>query len=170
MHLILASPACIARTIRYFVNCKELGIIGRSLQLEMSQFWSSAILSYSVSDLYRLRILFGIRLHSRCRLRRQNPCSRMEIQIVTTEMYRKVHNLQSKSTESHGSKEGKKFCRDMFPRFNEIPEPFALRAREFLRNSSHVFFVLRSSSSRRPSSLRKYSLKCRTNNYSSKSP
>jgi len=57
----------------------------------------------------------------------------MEIQIVTTEVYRKVHNLQSKSTESHGSKEGKKFCRDMFPRFNEIPEPFALRAREPFR-------------------------------------
>jgi len=54
----------------------------------------------------------------------------MEIQIVTTEVYQKVHNLQNKSTESHGSREGKKFCRDMFPRFNEIPEPFALRARE----------------------------------------
>ena len=52
-----------------------------------------------------------IDINSKCRLRRQNPCSRMEIQIVTTEVYRKVHNLQSKSTESHGSKEeeGKKF-------------------------------------------------------------
>jgi len=43
--------------------------------------------------------------------------------------------LQSKSTESHGSKEGKKFCRDMFPRFNEIPEPFALRAREYTKEN-----------------------------------
>ena len=102
------------------------------------------------NDATHLLSFWILRKHfdSRCCLRRQNPCSRMEIQIVTTEVYRKVHNLQSKSTESHGSKEGKKFCRDMFPRFNEIPEPFALRARES-KLCSHLVVMPRIIFSRR---------------------